>query len=273
MHTHALIRVSDAMTKRHLDVRPLMEKLCPPHNVAGTRQCGVGWILSVVRNSEVFISLLFKHRPNNKSSGDWGTSARTELSASSAISNDDGLSWVVGRWVGRWVGVVEMAERWQILLEPRVCHSFQLEENKSICEAATGAERTFREPSVFTRLAKEPSACVCMRTCADERALVCVCLSVPFRCLAGWFNRCFGCHWLTQLVIIRLHSDTNWATYHTLAKCFHLFSCFIRARPKLNTKLKKMNKQIHHLTQHLCIIISLCSQCPFSFSLATISRQ
>lgn len=41
------------------------------------------------------------------------------------------------------MGVVEMAERWQILLEPRVCHSFQLEENKSICEAATGAERTF----------------------------------------------------------------------------------------------------------------------------------
>lgn len=71
--------------------------------------------------------------------------------------------------------MVEMAERWQVLLEPRVCHSFQPEENKSICEAATGAERTFSERSVFTLLAKELSTCVCMCTCADERVFVCVC--------------------------------------------------------------------------------------------------
>lgn len=75
----------------------------------------------------------------------------------------------MGRWVGWWVGVVEMTERWQILLEPRVCHTFQFEENKSICEAATGAERTFCERSVFPPLLeKEWSACVCMRTCAHE---------------------------------------------------------------------------------------------------------
>lgn len=80
--------------------------------------------------------------------------------------------------------MVEIAERWQILLEPRVCHSFQLEENKSICEAATGAERTFCERSVFTLPAKEPSKCVCMCTCADERVFACV--FVRAISVSGW---------------------------------------------------------------------------------------
>lgn len=203
------------MTKRHLDVRPLMEKLCPPHNVAGTRQRGVGWILSVVRNSEVFIGLPFKHRPNNKSPGDRGSSTRTELSVSSAIG-DCAMGWVgwLGRWLGWSAGVAETAERWQILLEPRMCHSFQLEENKSICEAATGAERTFCEGSVFVPLPKEHGARVCMRTCADE----CAVARCHFGCRAGWFNRCSGCHWLAQLVIIWLDSDVKWALQNALTQ-------------------------------------------------------
>lgn len=124
------------------------------------------------------------------------------LPPSATRNTCNGMSWV-GRWVSWRVGVVEMVERWQILLEPQVCHTFQPEENKSICEAATGADRTFCERSVFPLFLRR-SVCACVRAhqCVGVCVFVWVCLPEPFWCLAGQFNRCFCCHWLTQLVII-----------------------------------------------------------------------
>lgn len=97
-----------------------------------------------------------------------------------------------GRVRLKWPRVANVAGAYVILSSAK--------ENKPICEVATGAERTFAMCSVLHVSTYLP-LCVCVFVFAGA-------ISVG---LAGWFNRCFGCHWLAWLVINRawLHAGMN----------------------------------------------------------------
>lgn len=162
----------------------------------------------------------------------------------------DGMSRV-GGWVGGWVGGSAGGWVWSKWLRGgKYCWSLECVILSSLKKTSLFVKPPQEQNVPFARGVCFLSSwkgveCLCVHayvcTWACLCVHVCVCLPEPFWCLAGRFNRCFGCHWLTQLVIIWLHSDVNWTTYKTLAKHFDLFSCFIRARPKLNTMFEKIN--------------------------------
>lgn len=72
--------------------------------------------------------------------------------------------------VDGWVGVVERDEGGKGFSAP--CHTFQCEENKSICEVATGADCTFA------------TGVCCVSPCASICACVCACWSH----FGGWLT-------------------------------------------------------------------------------------
>lgn len=138
------------------------------------------------------------------------------LTLSSAIK----LSFHVG--MGGWV--------W--LKGPRVvsvapCHNFQCEENKAICEVATGPECTF-------------ATGVC---CVSPRAAVseCVCLPEPHWWLAGgsWWH--LGCHWAAWLVSYVI--TKAWLPTYTIKNVVKYTEAFSILSPIL--MLHKTFKQAH----------------------------
>lgn len=118
----------------------------------------------------MFIGFLSKHS-QNKSSIKECTPPPNPYRSASIFRHKHLISCVDG-----WVGVVERAEGGECCSAP--CHTFQCEQNKSICEVATGAECTFATGV----------CCVSPRASVCERVYVCVCVCRSHfgGCLAGW---------------------------------------------------------------------------------------
>lgn len=150
----------------------------------------------------MFIGFLSKHS-QNKSSIKECTPPPNPYRSASIFRHKHLISCVDG-----WVGVVERAEGGECCSAP--CHTFQCEQNKSICEVATGAECTFATGV----------CCVSPRASVCERVYVCMCVCVSAGAtlvaawLAGWSHWHLGCHWaawLVSYVITKawLHADMN----------------------------------------------------------------
>lgn len=131
-------------------------------------------------------------------------------------------------------------------------------ENKPICEVATGAERTFATGVCFMSPCTFLCVCVCVYLC------LCVCRS-HFGWLAGWFNRCFGCHWLAWLVINRawLHAGMNRKGLTTHRSRKSAFTDSVVCTVRMN---ETFLKNVFMSKQCICVGFSLGSHCPF-FSL------
>lgn len=82
-----------------------------------------------------------------------------------------------------------------------LCHTFQCEENKSICEVATGAECTFTVGA----------CCEWLHVCVCVCVLVCVCVCVCWSLYGDWLAGLCGIWpaWLVSHVITKawLHTD------------------------------------------------------------------